>query len=126
MFQSSSDISHLSAADLVTRDLKEYEVDGGRSLSVAQIESVGGAVHERKDELLQAIEEQRERRDDLLFALMLTDILAGDTVMLSSGGDGLVERAFQKRPVDGAIELPGVMSRKKQVAPELLRAAAGG
>ena len=126
MFQSSSDISHLSAVDLVTRDLKEYEVDGGRSLSVAQIESVGGAVHERKDELLQAIEEQRERRDDLLFALMLTDILAGDTVMLSSGGDGLVERAFQKRPVDGVIELPGVMSRKKQVAPELLRAAAGG
>jgi len=58
--------------------------------------------------------------------LMLTDILAGDTVMLSSGGDGLVERAFQKRPVDGVIELPGVMSRKKQVAPELLRAAAGG
>lgn len=126
MFESSSDISHISASDLVTRDLKEYEVDGGRSLSVAQIESVGGAVNERKDELLEAIEEHRERRDDVLFALMLTDIIAGDTVMLCSGADGLVEKAFNKRPVDGALELPGVMSRKKQVAPELLRAAAGG
>ena len=125
MFERSSDISHISAAELVTRDLKEYEVDGGRSLSVAQIESVGGAVNERRDELLEAIAEQRERREDLLFALMLTDILAGDTVLLCAGGDGLVEQAFQKRPVDGAIELPGVMSRKKQVAPELLRAAAG-
>jgi len=126
MFESSSDISHISASDLVTRDLKEYEVDGGRSLSVAQIESVGGAVNERKDELLEAIEEHRERRDDVLFALMLTDIIAGDTVMLCSGADGLVEKAFNKRPVDGALELPGVMSRKKQVAPELLRAAARG
>jgi manganese-dependent inorganic pyrophosphatase len=126
MFESSSDISHLSATDLVTRDLKEYEVDGGRSLSVAQIESVGGAVNERADELLKAIEKQRERRGDVLFALMLTDILAGDTVLLSAGGDGLVERAFGKRPVDGAVELPGVMSRKQQVAPELLQAAAVG
>lgn len=124
MFEQSSDISHISAADLVTRDLKEYEVDGGRSLSVAQIESVGGAVNDRKDELLEAIEEQRERREDVLFALMLTDILAGDTMLLSSGPDALVEKAFGKRPVDGVLELPDVMSRKKQVAPELLRAAA--
>jgi len=126
MFESSSDISHISAADLVLRDLKVYEVDGGRSLSVAQIESVGGAVNERRDELLKAIEEQRERREDLLFALMLTDILEGDTVLLSAGGDAVIEKAFQQRPVDGVVELPGVMSRKKQVAPELLRAAASG
>jgi manganese-dependent inorganic pyrophosphatase len=124
MFESSSDVSHVPAAELVTRDSKEYEVDGGRSLSVAQVESVGGAVNERKNELLEAIENEREEREDELFALMLTDILAGDTVLLSAGNDGLVERAFGKRPVDGAVELPGVMSRKKQVAPELLRAAA--
>ncbi|MGH2841649.1 MAG: DHHA2 domain-containing protein, partial [Solirubrobacteraceae bacterium] len=90
----------------------------------AQVESVGGAVNERKDELLEAIEDERERRDDELFALMLTDILEGDTLLLSCGENALVERAFGKRPVDGAVELPGVMSRKKQVAPELLRAAA--
>jgi manganese-dependent inorganic pyrophosphatase len=124
MFERSSDVSHVSAAELVTRDSKEYEVDGNRSLSVAQIESVGGAVNERKDELLDAIEQERAERGDELFALMLTDILAGDTVLLSSGGDALVERAFGQRPVDGVVELPGVLSRKKQVAPELLRAAA--
>jgi manganese-dependent inorganic pyrophosphatase len=124
MFERSSDVSHVPAAELVTRDSKEYEVDGNRSLSVAQIESVGGAVNERQDELLDAIEQERAERGDELFALMLTDILAGDTVLLSSGGDALVERAFGKRPVDGVVELPGVLSRKKQVAPELLRAAA--
>ena len=33
-----------------------------------------------------------------------------------------VERAFGERAEDGAIALPGVMSRKKQVAPKILAA----
>jgi manganese-dependent inorganic pyrophosphatase len=126
MFESSSDVSRISAADLVARDLKEYEVDGNRTLSVAQIESVGRAVHERKDELLAAAEAHREGSGHILFALMLTDILARDTLLLVTGAEQLAERAFDKPVVDGAVELPGVMSRKKQVAPGLMAAAAEG
>ena len=126
MFEESSDVSRISAVDLVSRDLKEYELDGNRALSVAQIESVGHAVHERRDELLAAAEAHRERSGHVLFALMLTDILARDTLLLVAGAEQIAERAFGKQAVDGAIELPGVMSRKKQVAPGLLAAAAEG
>jgi manganese-dependent inorganic pyrophosphatase len=125
MFEESSDVSRVSAADLVVRDLKEYELDGGRRLSVAQIETIGGALNERIDELLTAVEDHRERRDQLLSALMVTDILAQSTLLLVSGPEQLVEHAFGRRPVAGLIDLPGVMSRKKQVAPGLLAAAAG-
>ncbi|MDX6704999.1 MAG: manganese-dependent inorganic pyrophosphatase [Solirubrobacteraceae bacterium] len=123
MFERSSDVEGVGAGDLVTRDLKEYELDGERTLSIAQIESVGRAVFERTGELLTAIEKQRARSDQVLFALMLTDILAGDTLLLVAGAGKIAERAFGKPVVDGAIELPGVMSRKKQVAPGLLAAA---
>jgi manganese-dependent inorganic pyrophosphatase len=123
MFECSSDVEGVPAADLITRDLKEYEVDGGQTLSVAQIESVGRAVFERTDELLAAIEKHRARREQVLFALMLTDILQRDTLLLVAGADEIAERAFSKPVVDGRIELPGVMSRKKQVAPGLLAAA---
>jgi manganese-dependent inorganic pyrophosphatase len=126
MFEEGSDVADVAAADLVTRDLKEYDVDGGKRLSVAQIESVGSAVEERAEELLAAAEEHRERRGDLLFAVMLTDILAKDTLLLVTGNEAIAERAFDKRVVDGTIELPGVMSRKKQVAPGLMSAAAAG
>jgi manganese-dependent inorganic pyrophosphatase len=124
MFERSSDVAHVAAADLVTRDLKDYELDGNRTLSVAQIETVGGAVTERADELLAAAEEHREHSGHALFALMLTDILARDTLLLVTGNASIAERAFGKQAVDGRIELPGVMSRKKQVAPGLLAAAA--
>jgi len=126
MYEHSSDVADVPAAELVTRDLKEYELDNGRTLSVAQIETVGSAVFDRADELLKAAEAHRARRDHVLFALMLTDILAQHTRLLVTGNEGLAERAFGSPVQDGAIELPGVMSRKKQVAPGLLAAASGG
>jgi manganese-dependent inorganic pyrophosphatase len=126
MFERSSDVSTVSAQDLVVRDLKEYELDGNRTLSVAQIETVGGALADRTDELLSAVEAHRERHDQLMFALMVTDILERSTTLLVAGPEQLAERAFGKPVVDGAIDLPGVMSRKKQVAPVLLAAASNG
>jgi manganese-dependent inorganic pyrophosphatase len=123
MFEGSSDVSQVSARDLVARDLKEYELDGGRMLSVAQIETVGGALKDRTEELLEAVESHRERHDQLLFALMVTDILARSTTLLVAGPEPLLERAFGQPVVHGSIDLPDVMSRKKQVAPVLLAAA---
>ncbi|HWI06967.1 MAG TPA: putative manganese-dependent inorganic diphosphatase [Solirubrobacteraceae bacterium] len=123
MFEHSSDVADVPAAELVRRDLKEYEIDGGRTLSVAQIETVGHAVFDRAGELLEAAEAHRERRDHLLFAVMLTDILEQHTRLLVTGNETLAERAFEQPVKDGALELPGVMSRKKQVAPGLLAAA---
>jgi manganese-dependent inorganic pyrophosphatase len=126
MFERSSDVADVPAADLVKRDLKEYELDNGRTLSVAQIETVGRAVFERSEELRAAAEAHRARQDHVLFALMLTDILAQHTRLLVAGNEALAERAFHQPVRDGAIELPGVMSRKKQVAPGLLGAASAG
>ncbi|MDQ3722183.1 MAG: putative manganese-dependent inorganic diphosphatase [Actinomycetota bacterium] len=125
MFEDSSDVADVGASDLVRRDLKEYELDSGRTLSVAQIETVGRAVFERSEELLASAERRRARHGDVMFAVMLTDILAQHTRLLVTGNESLAERAFGEPVVDGAIELPGVMSRKKQVAPGLLAAASG-
>ena len=125
MFEHSSDVADVSASDLVRRDLKEYELDNGKTLSVAQIETVGRVVFERSAELLASAERRRARHGHVLFAVMLTDILAQHTRLLVAGDKALAERALGQPVVDGAIELPGVMSRKKQVAPGLLAAASG-
>src|SRR5918911_789958 len=43
MFESTSDVSEVDAADIVQRDAKEYAVGDGQSLVIAQIETVGDA-----------------------------------------------------------------------------------
>jgi manganese-dependent inorganic pyrophosphatase len=120
MFESSSDVSHLPAADIVARDAKEYATASGQSLCIAQVETVGRGLQERKAELLAALEERREERGFAVNALMVTDIVAKGTDLLVAGTLQPVERAFDAEARDRMVELPGVMSRKKQVAPRLL------
>jgi manganese-dependent inorganic pyrophosphatase len=124
MFTETSDVSHLPAEEIVAHDAKDYEVGAGRTISIAQLETVGDAVLERRDELLEALAAFREREGHALSALMLTDILAKGTDLLVSGDSSAVERAFGQPSEDGALNLPDVMSRKKQVAPKLMAAAA--
>jgi manganese-dependent inorganic pyrophosphatase len=120
MFEASSDVSGLSAEEIVGRDAKEYGTSSGETMCIAQVETVGKALLERKDELLDALEELRGQNGYVFAALMVTDIIEGGTELLCAGDCAPVERAFDSRARNGVIDLPGVMSRKKQVAPKLL------
>jgi manganese-dependent inorganic pyrophosphatase len=122
MFETTSDVSELDADEIINRDAKEYAVSNGKTISIAQIETVGESVLERRDELLEALEHRRRDRGHVLDALMVTDIMEHGTKLLVAGDDAGLERVFDARMEEGAIDLPGVMSRKKQVAPKLLSA----
>jgi manganese-dependent inorganic pyrophosphatase len=122
MFEETSDVSRLPAEDIIARDAKVYEVPGGKTLCIAQVETVGTSLIERKDELLAALGAARDARGYTLFALMVTDILGKGTELLAVGDRAALERAFGQSVADGVVSLPGVMSRKKQVAPRLLQA----
>jgi len=120
MFTTTSDVSKVGADVIATRDAKEYPLGDGQTICIAQIETVGDGVLDRRQELLDEIGRLRTAGGHLLYALMLTDILAKGTKMLVAGDAAPVERVFGRPVVDGEIDLPGVMSRKKQVAPKLL------
>jgi manganese-dependent inorganic pyrophosphatase len=123
MFEATSDVSSVDADDIVRRDAKEYPVGEGQMMCIAQIETVGQGILERRDELLQALARLREAKGYLLCALMVTDILSKSTKMLVAGDHAPLERVFARPMADGILDLPGVMSRKKQVAPKLLASA---
>jgi manganese-dependent inorganic pyrophosphatase len=124
MFERTSDVSEVPADEILTRDTKDYDIAPGQTISIAQIETVGDSVLERTPELLEALNARREREGQVLAALMVTNILAKGTELLVAGDAAPVERAFGRSADGGVLELPGVMSRKKQVAPKLLAAAA--
>ena len=122
MFEASSDVSGLAAGEIVGRDLKEYALGDGSAMSISQIETVGAGLLERKDELLGALEKVRRGNGYLFAALMVTDIISQGTELLCVGDCAPIEQAFDQQARDHVIDLPGVMSRKKQVAPKLLEA----
>jgi manganese-dependent inorganic pyrophosphatase len=122
MFEATSDVSHVDAEKLVARDAKVYEVGGGDTICIAQVETVGAALLDRRDELIEELERARRQGGHLVYTLMVTDIIAKGTELLAVGDRGVLERAFGEPTHEGVIDLPGVMSRQKQVAPKLLAA----
>ncbi len=120
MFEATADVSQVSAEEIITRDAKAYQLSGGQEICIAQIEVVGKSLLERRPELLKALRSERDRRDLQVYALMVTDVLSKGTDLLVAGDTAAVARSFDVEATDSTIELPGVMSRKKEVAPRLL------
>ena len=54
--------------------------------------------------------------------MMLTNILKESTELMyyGEGADAALALAFKNTPADGSIDLPGVVSRKKQLIPPLM------
>jgi manganese-dependent inorganic pyrophosphatase len=84
MFEASSDVSDVSAEEIVNRDAKEYGTTSGK-MSVSQVETVGTGLLERKDDLLDALEDLRAKNGYIFSALMVTDIIEGGTELLCAG-----------------------------------------
>jgi manganese-dependent inorganic pyrophosphatase len=123
MFRATSDVSDVSAEDLVKRDAKTYQAGSGLPFTVAQIEVFGRSLmNQRKDEILKALDRERTSSGVHLYALMVTDMLDGNTDLLVAGDTHGASRAFGAEANGNLIPLPGVMSRKKEVAPKLLAA----
>jgi len=121
MFEGGSDAADVPVESLLARDHKEYEVNEGL-VGISQVETAGSVLDERIGELLEALRTQHARNGHVISALMVTDILRKRTQLLVAGDVAAAERAFGVPARDGIIDLPGVMSRKKQVAPPLLGA----
>ena len=109
------------APDLVTGDFKTY-TEFGISFGIGQVEVVTFAeVREVKGRLLEALESiGREERLDWTM-LLITHVIKENSMLLSSSFPEGEKRLAYSRTSDHLFELPGVLSRKKQLLPEVLR-----
>ena len=119
LFASGSLLTLKPAPQAIKTDAKEYR-ENGANFSVAQIEEVGfDQFWKRKDELLTALEDYRRSRNYLFSALMVTDVVGQESVMLVAGEKKFVDRIHYPEPQPGVFELRDVVSRKKQLLPYL-------
>ncbi len=121
MFAAKSDVSSFSDAELIRMDSKEYEVEGTK-FRVSVLETTApGVVLDRKDSLATSMVEVAKEDGVDQVLLFVVDILNEEATLLVP--NDLVKTVAEKSfgaSVDGdAVVLPGVMSRKKQIIPNL-------
>lgn len=110
----------------VSRDWKVYTF-GTTSIGIAQMELVDvEAIMPPLHELREALRQQAQREGLTTALLMLTDILAASSTLISADqtGEQIAEHAFGQRFIANKMLLPGVMSRKKQIVPPIAAAIA--
>ena len=125
-FDAKSDIKHVPAAELILRDQKVFEMNGDK-LAIGQLEltSLATAFEKKADMLVEMGQLQAENGYHSTIVL-LTDINKLDTTALIVSKDAdKVAAALNSSVADHAIELPGVVSRKKQIIPFLQEAFEG-
>jgi manganese-dependent inorganic pyrophosphatase len=119
LFASGSLLTLKPAPQAITTDAKEYR-ENGHTFSVAQIEEIGfDQFWKRKDELLLALEDYRRGRNYIFSALMVTDVVGQESLMLVAGQKKFIDRIDHPEPQPGVFKLRDVVSRKKQLLPYL-------
>ena len=114
-----------SADAVLGTDAKEFRI-GDATVLIAQHETVdAAAVLEHADELRDAMQALGEARGYETVVLMVTDIVREGSHVLASGATRGVERALGISLATGSAWMPGVLSRKKQVAAVLVEGAGG-
>jgi len=121
MFAAKSDVSAFSDAELIRMDSKEYAVDDTK-FRVSVLETTApGMVLDRKASLMDTMTSVAAEDGVDQVLLFVVDILNEEATLLVP--NDLVKTVAEKSfgaSVDGdTVVLPGVMSRKKQIIPNL-------
>ncbi|MCP0887689.1 manganese-dependent inorganic pyrophosphatase [Ligilactobacillus sp. WILCCON 0076] len=120
MLKAGTNLASKTEAELIEADAKSFDM-AGKTVRVDQVNTVDlDDVFSREQAFRDAIENANEKNGYDLFLLMATNILDSNTRLLVVGEpQNVVEKAFNVKLVDNKIDLPGVVSRKKQVVPPL-------
>lgn len=121
MFEAKSDISAFSDAELLRMDSKEFTVDG-KQFRVSVLETTAPKlVLDRKDSLMASMVGVADEDGADQVLLFVVDILNEEATLMVPNDlvKTLAEKSFGAVVTGDTVVLPGIMSRKKQIIPNL-------
>ena len=120
MLKAGTDLGYFTAEELVNLDAKNLDKDGAKFV-IAQVNTVSiEDVLKRQKDLESAINSEIEKKGLQLFVLAITDILNSNSEIIALGKRiDAVEKAFDVKLEDNKAFLQGVVSRKKQLLPNI-------
>jgi len=116
-----SSIATQSPRYVLTADKKDYTTEKYK-FAVAQVEEVGFEnFFQKRGELMKELKAIRKEEEYDFLGLLITNVVRETSMMLCVGEKRILDRINYTRLDDNTYDLPGVMSRKKQLLPLLLK-----
>lgn len=123
MLKAGASTTDKTASELLNMDAKSFNM-GDYITRIGQVNTVDiDEVFQRQEELEKAMLEVSTNEKYDLFVLLVTDIINSDSKILVVGAEkDKVGSAFNVQLDNNTAFLPGVVSRKKQVVPQITEA----
>ena len=123
MLKAGASTTDKTASELLNMDAKSFNM-GDYITRIGQVNTVDiDEVFQRQEELEKAMLEVSTNEKYDLFVLLVTDIINSDSKILVVGAEkDKVGNAFNVKLDNNTAFLPGVVSRKKQVVPQVTEA----
>ena len=123
MLKAGTDISDLSAGEIVELDAKLLE-ESGKRIIIDQVNTAEiNDVFSRREEIEKAMNNEISDKNLNLFIFVITDIINTNSKLIVLGPDSsIAEKAFNtKLDNEHSMLLEGVVSRKKQIVPPIVK-----
>lgn len=122
LFSAASELLHKSAREILMADFKEYRFND-KLFGVGYLEIYSRTVVEkRREEFLDEMKKLKEEKGYTSVIFMLVNVFEGETELLVVGKEReLAEALGLKLLGSHSLTLVGIASRKKQIAPVLMR-----
>lgn len=122
IFQLGSVIANKTPKELFSVDCKKFKHLDRYVFNIAQIEELGfSEFYKKKDELTQTAKVYVKEEKLDFFGLLVTDVQSENSLLLLVGEQEIMEIIPYKKLEDNLYDLPGILSRKKQLLPQLLK-----
>ena len=122
MLRASLDLDSKSEREIMYQDYKRFESEdltfGAGQILAASDDDVAQVKERMCPYLATALEEEGIDFVSLMITNVSTD--ATDLIFCGDSAKGIIESAFGKEAKDGCVQLPGVVSRKKQLIPPIM------
>ena len=120
MLKAGTDLGDFSVEELLNIDAKEFNKEGTK-FEIAQVNTVDiEDVLKREEEIKEAMHKTIEEKGLSLFVFAITDILNSNSEIIALGEKaGVIKEAFGKELEKDRAFLEGVVSRKKQILPNI-------
>lgn len=119
MYSEGSGVAKMTASEILMTDFKVFNL-GEMKAGIGQVETTDPTiVLAKKKEIMEEMAKVKGDKELDAILLMVTDIVKVGTELLVIGKERIIEKHFGMELKDNAAFLPGVISRKKQVAPVL-------
>ena len=122
MFEAGADLTGRTAEEVFGSDFKVFS-RGNVKFGVGQGSYMTEKSRKAAEDLVGPYLPEAARQEELpLVFYLFTDVKSSSSELLwyGEGAEDIVARAFDTEPKDGVANLPGVVSRKKQVIPALM------